>query len=347
MRHLSRDSSIDRLRGLAILLMVPANMGLMLPSPHPLWFRFFSSLAAPTFLILVGMMVGKTSSQRSLGHFLARGLLTLVLAAFLDIVAWGLLPFTTMDILYFIGFSLPLCYLLRRLSVRSLGLLTLVFFGFALFLQSWIGYTTYPTEYNLLGELKVSVPQQTSILHHWFVDGWFPFFPWFGFLTFGLALARLRWPNSSLPQAFQPLTKTVLWWASCLVLGGGILWYLYPGAMLEREGYSELFYPPTLGFLLTMPGIFVWLLFALDQNAHRRPLQWLEMYGQHAMLVYLVHVLLIARVLYPLFSSTTWPMFVALWMLLFITLGGCAWAAPYLRKQIPRPTLLTRMILGG
>lgn len=123
-----RDSSIDRLRGLAIFLMVPANMGPLLSGPHPMWYRFFSSLAAPIFLILVGMMVGKTSSGRTLGYFLSRGLLTLLFGVFLDIAAWSTIPLTTMDILYFIGFCLPLCYLLRNMPILGLVGLTVGFF---------------------------------------------------------------------------------------------------------------------------------------------------------------------------------------------------------------------------
>ena len=72
-----RDLSVDVLRGLAIVTMVAANLAAeMLRQPHPFWLRAYGSFAAPTFVVVAGMMVGFTtkttrSNQRepSAGHW--------------------------------------------------------------------------------------------------------------------------------------------------------------------------------------------------------------------------------------------------------------------------------------
>jgi uncharacterized membrane protein YeiB len=49
----NRDSSIDILRGIAILTMVAANLSAAcLEQPPPLAFRFYGTFAAPLFMIL-------------------------------------------------------------------------------------------------------------------------------------------------------------------------------------------------------------------------------------------------------------------------------------------------------
>ena len=73
----ARDSTVDALRGLAIATMVAANLAsLVLPEPHPFWFRLYGSFAAPTFILLSGMMVSLT--WRRHGPLLRRARATLL-----------------------------------------------------------------------------------------------------------------------------------------------------------------------------------------------------------------------------------------------------------------------------
>lgn len=46
-----RISWIDVLRGVAIILMMPANLSIFWSAPHPLWFRVLASYAAPIFIM--------------------------------------------------------------------------------------------------------------------------------------------------------------------------------------------------------------------------------------------------------------------------------------------------------
>src|SRR5262245_51031015 len=64
----ARDPSIDVLRGLAVFMMVAANLAASaLEGPHPLWFRLYGSFAAPLFVLLSGMMVAYTARRKAYG----------------------------------------------------------------------------------------------------------------------------------------------------------------------------------------------------------------------------------------------------------------------------------------
>lgn len=71
---LKRDTSIDTLRGIAILTMVAADLAAsVLKEPHPFWFRLYGSWAAPMFILLSGFMIAYTSEKKKYNfrHFLA------------------------------------------------------------------------------------------------------------------------------------------------------------------------------------------------------------------------------------------------------------------------------------
>ena len=64
----SRLCWIDALRGLAIILMVPANLA----EPHAVWYRILRSFAAPIFIMLSAGMVVLTAERHTLSYYLAR-----------------------------------------------------------------------------------------------------------------------------------------------------------------------------------------------------------------------------------------------------------------------------------
>ena len=193
---INRDKTIDILRGLAIFTMVAANMaGPVLVEPHPFLFRFYGSFAAPLFILISGMMVALTTQTKghNLKYFLIRGMLVITVGALIDVLIWKIYPFTTVDVLYLIGISLPLAYLFMRLNTPSQWLIVISIFFFTPFLQNIFGYADYPTEFFFpWGAPTIIIENQTNILTHWLVDGWFPIFPWLGFSLLGVILANLR-----------------------------------------------------------------------------------------------------------------------------------------------------------
>lgn len=301
-----RDTSIDLLRGLAIFTMIAANMAAhSLEEPHALYVRIYGSLAAPLFIFLSGMMVSYTISVKGhpLSYYLKRGGLTLFIAALMDVFLWGTVPFTTFDVLYVIGLAMPTIYFFNRLN-RILQLLFIaLIFGTTPFLQYQFGYAAYPTELAVSDVTGLAEFQAVPILKQLLVDGWFPLFPWMGVAFLGAFIGSLR-----LKISVERFTKMLLGAGlTSMIIGIGLWFYFNPEMvvntgfietphsnnlyqiLLSREGYSELFYPPTLYYLLTFLGFILISVPVMKRFQGLGILQPLQVFGRSSLLVYILH----------------------------------------------------------
>jgi uncharacterized membrane protein len=324
-----RDAAIDIARGIAIMLMVYGNMGPVLREPHPMLMRFSCSFVAPLFVMLAGMMLArgiKTKTWRGIGKRVG---MLFFWAAFTDMAAWGIRPFLGVDVLYLIAMGTLVAYLLRDTPMLALGAITAGIVLDTPLLQGLLGYTTYPTEMELFsGSVTVTPVRETPVWHHYIVDGWFPLFPWLSYMLLGIMLGRHRWEHGQARPL--PWHKWRLHIAACLA-AGLVLWWLQPGAMYSRQGFSELFYPPTIGFFITSASVAILVLMFADKTHQSRWWHPVRFMGQHSLFVYVVHSLVIGRLFArwwqgaPLENGPfllTYAMFmVALFM---ITLAMCA-----------------------
>ncbi|MCD6035197.1 MAG: hypothetical protein K0R63_938 [Rickettsiales bacterium] len=347
MKKVVRDHSIDILRGLAILLMVPANLAPLMVEPHGFWLRFLSSLPAPIFVTLSGMMIAfminRDPKRHDLKHFIQRGLFLVGIGALIDIAAWGLLPFTTVDVLYLIGITTPLAYLANRLETRwllgGMGVLIVA----SVLLQKFVGYTFYPSEFALNGHLTQDLPDQTSIPYHWIADGWFPLVPWFGFMLCGLLLARLRFEKKKI--AFDQKTSVI---AAIICAVGALGWYFYPGQHYSREGFSELFYPPVPGFILFMMGSIPLLLSAIDRTASFKGWQFLMPFGKASLFFYIVHLLVIGRIILELWEGVGIVNYLIVLTGLYAFLCIINWCLVEVKERFGKKMpLAVRFVVGG
>jgi uncharacterized membrane protein len=225
-----RHHAIDIVRGLSICIMVPANMSaLVYAEPHPWWFRVVTSLAAPMFIFLAGLMVGigSQAKQYDWKYFALRGGLVVVAAALVDALIWNLVPFHTFDVLYLIGVSLPVSYAFTRLkptwqwlAVASVLLLTPL-------LQSFVGYRAALPGISLLNgvghALSLAANDPATIARHFFLDGWFPVLPWLSVAMAG-AMAAQHWRYPAAPDNQAKLGR----WGAALSLVGLVAWRLFP-----------------------------------------------------------------------------------------------------------------------
>ncbi|MBI5789685.1 MAG: DUF1624 domain-containing protein [Candidatus Schekmanbacteria bacterium] len=311
-----RDITIDTLRGIAVFTMLAANLaGMILAEPHPFGLRLYGSFAAPLFILLAGMTVGFTVQAKGYGlkKFLQRGLTLLMTGILLDLLLWRIYPLTTVDVLYLIAVSLPIAYLFLRLKPALRWALIIALFLITPWLQRVLGYTDYPSEFDLSGEISIAVTNQTGILNHWLIDGWFPVFPWLGFALLGANLAAWR-------EVFS--AKRFLVYSLTLLSGGIIIWQAFPGAMLTRDGYSELFYPPTLGFSLTALAVIFLLFYIVDKTKELSLYKPFRMLGQSSLLVYVLHLIIINFLIEPFWPETNLTTFFTIYLALslFLTL---------------------------
>jgi uncharacterized membrane protein len=198
-----------------------------------------------------------------------------------------------MDVLYLIGVSLPLAYLTVRLDARSRCLLIAAVFLLTPLLQQSIGYTDYPTEVSFVRGSRAALAP-TDFIHHWLIDGWFPLLPWFGFVVFGVQLADYRSPHSAISMRRYGVEFCI---GLALLAGGIVIWREQPGSFLVRAGYSELFYPPTLGFIVTSLGVVVTLLAVIDWNPDFACYRLLQQLGESALTIYVVHLVFIEEII--------------------------------------------------
>lgn len=343
---LSRDTTVDILRGIAIFTMFAANMAaLVLAEPHPMWFRFYGTFAAPLFIFLSGMMVafGATKKKQGFNYFLKRGFLIVIIGALIDIGVYQIFPFTTFDVLYLIGISIPIIYLIFQSKSTPLQIIiALAILGVAPLLQKIWGYHAYPTEYYFDGTILPEDPSQRGcLLQNWFIDGWFPVFPWLGFAVLGAIFSTWRaklWEFNR----FLFLMVVVLF-----LVTGGILFHLSPGELYSREGYSELFYPVTYGFIFLALGVIGLLFYLVQRMSSLRIYLPLQMLGEVSLLMYILHQVII-RYIYGLY----WPeqsmtIFIILYAVLAAALLLVAYGIRLLKKRWQQPPYLIRLLLGG
>lgn len=342
----SRIDAIDILRGLAIFIMVPANMApSVYAEPHAFWFRLVSSFAAPTFIAISGLMIALTSIKRRYGwkHYLVRGALLLLVAAFVDILIIKVAPFLSYDVLYLIGIACPLTYLFMRLPrLYQSSLIALIFLATPV-LQARFGYIDYPGDVILWGDTvgaRQASPTWSGALRRLLIDGWFPLFPWLGLSFAGAMMGQL------LHAPGRGGDRGPLACAAVLLVVGIVAWRVHPGPMHNRQGFSELFYPPTLGFILTAWGV-VWALLWMVRKAPRslifEPLIWL---GQCSLLMYVVHLAIIAYVLEPIFSEQPLSTFLAVNVATVCALVAIAAAVRHIKRAWPARPYLVRFLLG-
>ena len=248
---------------MAIFAMIAANMAAhSYAEPHPFLFRLFGSFAAPTFVFLSGLMIpfNAQKKQYNFFYFLLRGVATIVVGATLDYFCWDTIPLCTFDVLYVIGLSLPIVFLVQKLNKYLHLILALSFFVATPFLQFYFGYSenTFGIELHPSEPASLSIAQQFAVypqLTHFLRDGWFPIFPWMGVALLGGFIGRIRMTKTPTDGA-----KLFIRIGALLVISGIIIWCIQNPNLLVREGYSELFYPPTIGYFCTYIGsILIWM----------------------------------------------------------------------------------------
>jgi len=345
----ARNLSIDVARGLSIFIMVPANMSAYVyAEPHPLWFRIASSFAAPTFILLAGIMVGIGShaKKHDLRYFLVRAGLLAATAALVDILIWNLIPFYSYDVLYLIAISYPVTYLYSKLQRPAQWLaIGLIFLGTPL-LQNVFGYSQHLSGISLVGNparsLSLVAENPGAILQHLFIDGWFPVFPWLGVALCGASIVQ----SLNFPQDNASHSRLGSAGGGLLVLGV-VAWWLYPGSCYERGGYSEMFYPATPGFILTGIAFAMLTLWATSYHPESpwyAPLRWL---GTSALFIYILHNAVIHFWLEKVYPDRPLGEFLAVNFATLAFLVVVAWGLGQLARAWPNRPFFVRFLFGG
>lgn len=348
-----RISWIDILRGIAIILMIPANLSLLWSQPHPLWFRILASFAAPIFIMLSTGMVILNANKYHLKHFFQRGLIIIGFAICMDICIWKIFPFVTYDVLYLIGFALPIIYLARHFSITKLVILGTIIFILTPLLQQLFGYHLEISEITWAHPYW---PGTFRLFQSWLIDGWFPVFPWLGVAFFGAAFFRIIFLNKG-----YLITKKMVLFSSIVILIGFFLLFIPTnefnnvtnhGIMAERGGFSEIFYPPTLAYLITAIGMVIILARLAQYFAKFTFSKVLSLFGRFSLFIYLLHqaiaVFLITPILntYGMQSITSGLLFTSSVLLTLFAIYFICLLIDRLKQTYLPSSLILQMLVG-
>ena len=298
-----RDVTIDVTRGLAIFMMIAANtLPYLLMRPVPMPVRIYGTFAAPIFITLAGMMVALTKKKHNFSYFLDRGAMIVLIGVLIDVFLWSVYPFVGVDVLYLIGISLPIAYLFLKAD----GKLRWAIIGLIFLLTPVLQYTVGYREVHYLDN------SLSGIAHSLLIDGYFPLFPWLGFSLLGAQLGSLRWKDEMIKKFNDPRMVAII---VALLAIGSTLWYAFPGNAYIREGYAELFYPPTIGFIITAIGVILLAIAIFDALPYNRLLEPFRSMGQYSLQIYVVHLMVIALVIQHLNMKVGLPEFIVVYLL--------------------------------
>nr|WP_321352689.1 heparan-alpha-glucosaminide N-acetyltransferase domain-containing protein [uncultured Methanoregula sp.] len=344
-----RDIPVDILRGLAIAIMVGANcVPYLLVTPAPFWLRLTATIAAPLFVFLSGMMVTLSCRIKKypFSYFLVRGALVIAIAALIDLLAAGLVPFMSFDVLYLIGISLPVTYLFLRLPMKGrIAVFLAILFATPL-LQAVIGYSPLVISIPLAAVSGgAALPSFFTVISQLFVEGWFPLFPWVLFALLGAQAGEFRWQDNTI-ISFAHREMIVL--SSSILLTGAAFWFLMPGPFYIRSGYVELFYPPTLEFLVFIVGIIFCLFIVADslpvRNAVFDPLRAM---GECSLAIYIIHSVIIYLFIKPLGIRLPLGLFLAGYLVFLTGMILVAYLLRDIRTGTRTRSLVLRLLIGG
>lgn len=300
----NRDVTIDILRGVAVFLMFGGNT-LFHITPielHPQWFIFCSSLAAPLFIVLSTYMicVNSVSGKHDLKYYLLRGGMVILTGALMDTFG-GVLPFYSYDILYLTGFSMPVVYLVSKMKLKFLP-----FTAFTVFMISFILHHCFVYESpkkKILFFQDITLPSFSDFLKSWLFDGYFPVFPWMGWVIVSVYFAHFRCKKGSLFGGEPILAGVILSLLGFLLLAfkftNNSLFDRLSDIVLE----DNIFYPATPPFFIWCGGVILLLFAFVDKTSNIKFLFFFSVLGKRSMFNYLLHMTIVWYVVRNLFSG--------------------------------------------
>lgn len=344
----NRNSVIDILRGIAIFTMTAANLSaaLLQPDDKVLILRLYGTFAAPLFIMLAGMMVVITGAKHpSCWYFIKRGGLLVVFGCLLDVLVWHIYPFLSYDVLYLIGFSLPIVYLLAKycsISFRIILVIGLV--ALTSVVQIRFNYRQDLVSMEIAAlrfDDYVALLLSRSTLQRFLLDGWFPVMPWLSFAITGSILGSIA------SHAFA--SKRFLAMGIALFSVGVVVWRVVNPHLVIREGYSELFYPPTIGYWLTATGLIFIGYYCIDRTQRFAIYSLFLKLGHASLFMYLFHQVVLVYLLKPVdfMNNQALSTFIPTYLIVIIIMVVFGCGLDTLKQKYKNLPFIVRFMIGS
>ena len=350
-----RDNSIDILRGTAVLIMFGANaLGYVTPCElHPLWFIIMSSMAAPLFIMISGYMAAHNaaSKNRGISYYLVRGGMLILTGVMVDGLIWQILPFVSFDVLYLIGLSLPVVYLLRKSSDWIKGAAIATALVAAYLLQRFWTYADNPVEIEyMLPDADLAAYTPANFVKGMLLDGWFPVFPWIAAAIAGSLFASVR---AKLQGSFASIPMATLG-AIASIAGIAGVYLLYSSEapfdlLSRREPYGEIFYPSTPLFMLGSLGVCILVMSLADATQHVKLWKPISVLGRASLFNYIIHIAIINFLIYPIFNDNAQPLPIG-WLVYAALAASClalSWGISVMKSKVKSNNFFYKFYFGG
>ena len=287
---MGRSSTIDILRGVAVIIMIFANTTqYFIDLSNQNFVRFIFSLTAPVFLVITGYVteILLNSITHSKKKITLRIFQILFFAIIIDLVFWKAMPFVTFDILYLIAASQLFLILINKRHQFAVVLIVLI--G-TLVMHAAFEYRFDIPDLTLDNLNQKDIVRSIQPLKRFLFDGWFPIFPWLGFVFLG-AIGRQYYAAIETKKNYFLLTGLFL--LIIMILVNRNIQFL------QRDFYLEIWYPAT-GVILLIP-LATFLIIAglisrtiISSNIF---INFIIILGRNSLFVYVFNALLIALVL--------------------------------------------------
>lgn len=341
-----RNRVFDIIRGFAILFMVMANAAPLFKGTFPLILRVLFSLPAPTFVFVSGLMLAIVRKKHEYFYFIKKSVFIIVIAALVDTFSNNLVPFQGFDVLYLIGFSLPVIALTLQLENKYIYIIVALIFIASELLRHYCGYAQEPSINDMTHSHLLTLLQEGPPFKNWFIDGWFPFFPWSGIMLLGGLIGKLYVENNH-SHFFQ--SKIFLSKLAIVLSIAIVAFMIMPTPkMYTRGGYVEIFYPAHLSIMFSTISFSMVMLVVSERIQKIEFLNnSLGSLGKSTMSLYIFHLTAISFVIKPLagdmFSLDLYFMF---FVLLIILVFLFAYFLNHIKSTYHNPPVMLSWLIG-
>ncbi len=174
--------------------------------------------------------------------------------------------------------------------------------------------------------------------------GYFPLFPWLGFMILGSAVGSWRWQENRIRLFNQP---KIVWGSLLLLVIGALVWHQYPGPLYTRCDYSELFYPPMLGYMATAMGLIFSLFCLVDWKPELAIYKPLQVFGESALFMYITHSFIIKFGLSPWVGLQPFSTYFFVYLGFATCLLGTGYALKAIKPYLKKAPMPVRFIFGA
>lgn len=303
----SRITSLDLLRGIAVLLMVQQHTGywfwqsggsigsLITKYPFMVILNGLGGLAAPLFIALAGAGTSLSfSAEKSDRVIVLRGILLIVFGYILNIMTPAWFAPWSWYVLHLIGFGMCLSPLMRKANSTMLFIITLIIIASSVALLTYSGMPRYFSNNFMRGSCSAA-----GILKLAAFSGNFPVFPWIA-LFFGGMIAG-RWICSGRYINILKTACAVLLIAALLFLIKQGNFALFSNAWGSRLLMVNLYmypaYPVQFMALSAVSLLLIYLLLIAGNKYSISPGHIVVLLGRVSLTIFIIHIAVIRNVM--------------------------------------------------